>query len=100
MCMSVPQIAVLRMRISTSLWPTWGFSASVIQIPGSRRVLARVLIPEILRDLRHPLEVVARFLGEVMAGIPGDHMQQDLAGHVVVLEILGEQLGREHEHVG
>src|ERR1700676_2546841 len=35
MCMSVPQIAVLRMRISTSFGPIVGFSTSAIQIPGS-----------------------------------------------------------------
>src|ERR1700752_1504654 len=44
MCMSVPQIAVLRMRMSTSLGPTWGLGASVIQMPGSRFVFARVLM--------------------------------------------------------
>jgi hypothetical protein len=41
--MSVPQIAVLRILMSTSLWPTSGFGASAIQMPGSRFVFASVL---------------------------------------------------------
>ena len=43
-CISVPQIAVLRIRIITSFGPTTGFGASVIQIPGSLRALVSVLI--------------------------------------------------------
>src|SRR6185369_1615539 len=49
MCMSVPQIAVLRMRISTSLGPTAGLGPSVIQMPGSRRALASVLMRQVYR---------------------------------------------------
>src|SRR5512134_1514644 len=39
MCMSVPQIAVLRIRIRTSLCPTAGSGTSSIQMPGARRDL-------------------------------------------------------------
>src|SRR6266478_659437 len=35
MCMSVPQIAVLAISISTSLWPTLGSGMSSRQIPGA-----------------------------------------------------------------
>ena len=39
MCMSVPQIAVLRMRISTSLGPMVGSATSISQMPGSALAL-------------------------------------------------------------
>src|SRR5437868_3616576 len=39
MCMSVPQIAVLWILISTSLCPTFGMSMSFIQMPGLASLL-------------------------------------------------------------
>src|SRR6185437_16864370 len=39
MCMSVPQIAVLPISISTSLWPTFGSGTSSSQIPGAASFL-------------------------------------------------------------
>src|SRR5688572_8965159 len=44
MCMSVPQIAVLRTLMSTSLWPTRGSGMSCSQMPGSARALTRAFM--------------------------------------------------------
>src|SRR5882672_5272177 len=78
MCMSVPHIAVLRMRISTSLWPTCGLGASVIQMPGSRLVLDRVLIPTFY----------GRSTSDLFDGLPG-------AGRLLLAH---ELLDHSHEH--
>src|SRR5688572_22571212 len=71
MWMSVPQIAVLRMRISTSFGPGTGFGSSPSQIPGSGRDLIRAcmvlslaghaeLAPGLDKGLRRGFEHLAR----------------------------------------
>src|SRR5688572_28084016 len=44
MCMSVPQIAVLRIRIRTSLAPSFGSGISLSQIPGARSAFTSAFI--------------------------------------------------------
>src|SRR5688572_10062634 len=53
MCMSVPQIAVLRMRIRTSLAPSFGSGISCSQIPGARSAFTSAFIcstPRLTQD--------------------------------------------------
>ncbi len=51
--MSVPQIAVLRIRISTSFGPTLGSGTSSSQIPGARSALTSAFM-----FFQAPLEIM------------------------------------------
>src|SRR3981081_2200769 len=65
MCISVPQIAVLAISISTSLGPTLGSGMSSSQIPGAARCL--------------PNAFMIRFSREVAGGASAEHAE--LAAH-------------------
>src|SRR5436309_14259188 len=80
MCRSVPQIAVLRIRIMTSLCPTSGFFTRVSVRPGARSCLANSFTCEFLVEpsaahsqgrpdpSKRPYRAV-----ELLGGLPGAH---------------------------
>src|SRR5579862_3606641 len=84
MCMSVPQIAVFFMRISTSLGPIVGLATSAIQMPGSALAFTSAFIgfsvPVVEALIQHaefaagrgergngPIEVRARVCGRKLS---------------------------------
>src|SRR5215831_7623589 len=79
MCRSVPQIAVLRMRIMTSLCPISGFLRRVSVRPGARSSFASAFIARILNDaerfadLREGCHRAVDLLGRVR----GAHLRAD-----------------------
>ncbi len=60
MWMSVPQIAVLRIRIITSLWPTSGFFTRVSVSPGARSSFASALMFAVSVSFGQPIAPSAR----------------------------------------
>src|SRR5262245_30390930 len=80
MWMSVPQIAVLRIRISTSFGPGSGFGSSPSQMPGSGRDLINAFMPPSLADdAQFPSRLAERFDGalEHRARVAGAHLRAD-----------------------
>ena len=85
--MSVPQIAVFFMRISTSLGPMVGFATSAIQMPGSALALTSAFMcgdPEVSRVASvQDAEFAARGgerghrVLEVLAGVRGRQLRAD-----------------------
>src|SRR6185295_6185776 len=80
MCMSVPQIAVLPILISTSFGPTFGTSMSFIQMPGFASLLTSAFMEGPSFDqLQFTPDLDERRHGaiELRRSEPGGHLRAD-----------------------
>src|SRR2546430_9703815 len=94
MCKSVPKIAVLRMRIMTSLCPTSGFFTRVSVRPGARSSFASAFIWARLYSVDHAQglpDLGKRRHGPVdlLARVRGAHLRAD-AGFALGHDGIGE----------